>query len=275
MQNSPHLWLKEFPFPKREGHKYYRGHALVYGGAVMTGAARLAARAAQRSGAGLVSIATTKEAVPIYAKALESIIVNETSDVIAWRKLLAGPKHNTILVGPGMGLGPAYADMVLAALETGKPCVLDADALTNFAETPEKLFDKLHADCILTPHEGEFNGLFGKKIDPQKPKAERTVAAAKLARCTVLLKGADTIIALPDGRRITNNNAPPWLATAGAGDVLAGIVLGLITQKMQIFWAAAAAAWIHGEAANNFGLGMIAEDLVEGIPKALQTLKPE
>ncbi|HEU0118373.1 MAG TPA: NAD(P)H-hydrate dehydratase, partial [Alphaproteobacteria bacterium] len=242
--NNSALWLSQFPFPKPEGHKYDRGHALIYGGDVMTGAARMAARAAQRIGAGLVTVGTPKSSLPIYAEALESVIVREANDAAAWRELLAEPKRNAVLIGPGLGQGPEKAELVLAALETKKLCVLDADALTLFADAPQKLLSKLHPQCVLTPHEGEFSKLFGgisKDID----KISRACEAAKIAGCVVLLKGHETVIAQPNGDVVVNKNAPAWLATAGAGDVLAGIILGLLAQGMSVFMAAAAAAWIH------------------------------
>lgn len=236
----------------------------------MTGAARLAARAAQRMGAGLVSLAASAKAMPIYAEALESVIVREASDSAAWRELLADPRRNAILIGPGLGLGKIQQELVLAALETQKPCVLDADALTNFAG--DTVLPKLHPQCILTPHEGEFAKFFGHRISSVLPKPERAMQAAKMAGCIVVLKGAETIIAAPDGQMVVNDNAPPWLATAGAGDVLAGMILGLVAQKMPVFWAAAAAVWVHGKIAADFGMGLIAEDLVGGIPAAVQQL---
>ncbi len=272
MQNAPALWLSQFPVPKREGHKYDRGHALIYGGAIMTGAARLAARAAQRIGAGLVTIATPDKSVPIYAETLESVIVRPSNDAAAWRELLNDEKKNAILIGPGLGIGAMERELVLAALATKKTCVLDADALTNFSEDPQKLFSALHAGCVLTPHEGEFARVFGGAVGKHEDKITRAQKAAKLAGCVVLLKGAETVIAAPGGQTIVNANAPPWLATAGAGDVLAGIILGLVAQKMPTFEAACAAAWIHGKIASDFGPGLIAEDLVEGIPAVLHKL---
>jgi NAD(P)H-hydrate epimerase len=271
-ENSPDLWLRHFPFPKPEGHKYDRGHALICGGAVMTGATRLAARAAQRIGAGLVTLAAPKSALAIYAADLESVIVREADNLDAWKELLSDTKRNAVLIGPGFGLGTAQADYVLAALDSGKPCVLDADALTNFSDNPKKLFSKLHVECVLTPHEGEFARLFGKNIDLKAERLDRARQAAKLAGCVVLLKGSETIIAQPNGEAVINNNAPPWLATAGAGDVLAGIILGLIAQGMSAFMAASAGAWVHGKSASDFGPGLIAEDLIDGIPAILRGL---
>jgi NAD(P)H-hydrate epimerase len=223
-------------------------------------------------GAGLVTLAAAHDAIPIYATSLESVIVREAGDIRAWRDLLADPKRNAILIGPGLGAGTLQTELVLAALETRKPCVLDADALTGFAEYPDVLFGKLNNACVLTPHEGEFARLFGKRIDPNIDKPTRARKAAEIAKCVVLLKGADTIIASPDGQAILNNNAPPSLATAGAGDVLAGMILGLLAQGMPGFLAAAASAWIHGKIAADFGPGLIAEDLISGIPEALKAL---
>ena len=274
MLNSPNLWLSQFPIPQRDGHKYDRGVALIYGGATMTGAARLAARAAQRVGAGMAVLGTSEQAYPIYAEALESVIVKKVRVCSEWEALVKDPKHDVALIGPGLGIGDGQKKLVLATVAIGKPCVLDADGLTNFANYPEQLLSKLHNQCILTPHEGEFERIFGGSISTLSDKIERAKQAAEKAKCYVLLKGAETVIAAPDGSTIINNNAPPWLATAGAGDVLAGIILGLIAQQMPLFLAIAAAAWLHGDIANRFGLGLVAEDLVEGIPAALHKLFP-
>lgn len=272
MRNSPEIWQSSLPIPQKDGHKYDRGHALIYGGEVMTGAARLAARAAQRIGAGIVTLATSAKSLPIYAEALESVIVREADDVASWQNLLSDEKRNAILIGPGLGQGELQMQLVLSALATQKPSVLDAEALTNFSQNPDVLLTKFHKQCVLTPHEGEFAKLFGHKIDLALPKTERSIMAAKIAGCIVLLKGAETVIATPDGQIITNDNAPPWLATAGAGDVLAGLILGLLAQKMPPFLAASAAAWLHGSIAADFGMGLIAEDLVAGIPHKIQQL---
>ncbi|MDP9127356.1 MAG: NAD(P)H-hydrate dehydratase [Pseudomonadota bacterium] len=271
-ENAADLWLADFPFPKPEGHKYGRGHALVYGGELMTGATRLGARAAQRIGAGLVTLASPEAARHIYAESLESVIVLPADDLEGWLALLNDPKRNAVLIGPGLGTGRAQQQLVLAALDCGKTCVLDADALTNFASDPSVFLSKLHEKCILTPHTGEFDRLFGHQVDRKADKLTRARAAAEISGCVVLLKGADTVIAAPDGRAVINRNAPPWLATAGSGDVLAGLLLGLVAQNMAHFDAAAAAAWIHGHIAMGFGPGLIAEDLVAGIPAALKHL---
>ncbi len=268
-ENAPTLWRKDFPFPKTDDHKYSRGTALIRGGDVMTGATRLAARAAQRMGAGLVTLAASASALPIYAKALESVIVRPCDTLGEWQTLINNDRHPVLLIGPGLGIGDAEKEEVLAALAAKRPAVIDADGLTNFANQPEVLFKELHPDCVLTPHEGEFAKLFGES---EADKTSRARDAAKSAGCVVLLKGAETVIASPDGTVVVNRNAPPWLATAGAGDVLAGMILGLLAQKMPVFQAACAAAWIHGQIAAAHGPGLIAEDIVEGIPAVLKEI---
>lgn len=269
-ENHEDLWRDLEPVPRAQNHKYDRGHALIFGGAIMTGAARLAARAAQRMGAGLVTLAAPKEAWEIYAKTLESVIVPPVDGLADCQKLLDDPKRGPILIGPGLGLEPEKKALLLAALETGKPCVLDADALTLLAEQPDQLLQALHEDCILTPHEGEFIRLFGARIDSGADKVTRAQQAAAMAGCVVLLKGADTVVARPDGYAVVNTNAPPWLATGGAGDVLAGMILGLLAAGMPIFAAGCMAAYRHGQIAQNHGPGLIAEDIVNGIIDVLQ-----
>jgi ADP-dependent NAD(P)H-hydrate dehydratase / NAD(P)H-hydrate epimerase len=198
---------------------------------------------------------------------LESVIVCSCDILPEWQALIDNERHPALLIGPGLGFGDAQKEEILAALAAKRPTVLDADGLTNFSDKPEVLFKALHAECVLTPHEGEFERLFGKS---QGDKLSRTLAAAKHAGCVVLLKGAETVIVTPDGKAVINRNAPPWLATAGAGDVLAGMVLGLVAQKMPVFEAAAAAAWMHGKIAATHGPGLIAEDIVDGIPHILK-----
>ncbi len=265
--NAPGLWT--LPAPAPAGHKYGRGHAVVAGGGVMTGAGRLAARGARRAGAGLLTVAAPPEAAALYAQDAPGIIVAPADGAEALRRLLADPRKNAILVGPGGGGG--VADLALAALGTGRPCVLDADALTAFRERPGTLFSALSASCVLTPHDGEYAALFG---DVPGSRLERARAAAERSGAVVLLKGADTTIAAPDGRAAINANAPPDLATAGSGDVLAGLILGLLAQGMAAFPAAAAAAWLHGEAGRRLGPGLIAEDIPDALPSLLRELRP-
>ncbi len=268
VENAPDWWLGAFPRPGFETHKYARGHALVAGGAVMTGAARLAARTAARLGAGLVTVAASEAAFPIYAAALTGVIVHPVTDIEAFQGFLSDKRRNAALIGPGAGVGDETRDRTLAILGAGKHAVLDADALTSFAEDPKTLFSAIHSPCVMTPHAGEFSRLF----DTTGDKPERARRAARQSGAVVLLKGADTVIAAPDGRVAINANAPPQLATAGSGDVLAGIVLGLLAQGMEPFAAAAAAAWVHGAAACRFGPGLVAEDLLEAVVPVLQDL---
>jgi NAD(P)H-hydrate epimerase len=265
-ENDPAWWLGGLPRPAPASHKYTRGHAIVAGGAVMTGAARLAARAAARLGAGLVTLAAPEAAFPVYAAALTGVIVQPTTGLGDFQALLADERRNAALIGPGAGVGRETRDKTLAILTAGKRAVLDADALTSFADDPAALFDAIRAPCVLTPHDGEFSRLF--EMTGGKP--ERARGAARRSGAVVLLKGADTVVAAPDGRVAINANAPPDLATAGSGDVLAGMVLGLLAQGMEPFGAASAAAWIHGAAASRLGAGLVAEDLVEELPGVLR-----
>jgi ADP-dependent NAD(P)H-hydrate dehydratase / NAD(P)H-hydrate epimerase len=271
--NHPDWWRDDFPWPLPESHKYTRGHALVAGGAVMTGAARLAARAAARLGSGLVTVAAPDPAFATYAAALTGIIVQPAGGLDAFRALLADLRRNAVLIGPGAGLGEETREKVLAILAAEKRTVLDADALTSFADNAEVLFGAIRSPCVLTPHEGEFARLYARVLDGSGSKLERACRAAQLSGAVMLLKGNDTVIAAPDGRAVINPGAPPELATAGSGDVLAGMVTGLLAQGMPAFEAAAAAVWLHAETARRFGPGLIAEDLVEGLPAALRALK--
>ena len=269
-ENDPVLWLRDFPWPRSDGHKYHRGHTLVVGGQSMTGAARLAARAAARMGAGLVTVAAPVCAWSVYATALEAIMVSPYTDSASLQDIFSDARKNVLVVGPGAGAGGQTREHVRAALATRRRVVLDADALTAFASGPQVLFDALHPECVLTPHEGEFARLFPNLSEGGK--LERARAAAIQAGAVVLLKGADTIIAAPDGRAVVNTNAPPWLATGGSGDVLTGLIAGLLSQGMNPLWAACAAVWLHGQAAAAVGLGLVAEDLPDRIPEVLQAL---
>ena len=279
--NHPDWWRDDFPWPGPESHKYRRGHVLVAGGSVMTGAARLAARAAARLGAGLVTVAAPEAAVPIYAAALTGVIVQPVGGpaegIGAFRALLADPRRNAALIGPGAGLGPTTRDKVLATLAAGKRAVLDADALSVFADDPPALFAAIRAGPapipVLTPHEGEFARLFERSGRKLSSKLDRAREAARESGAVVLLKGADTVVAAPDGRAAISEGAPAELATAGSGDVLAGMVVGLLAQGMPAFEAAAAASWLHADAAGRVGPGLVAEDLVEALPAALAALK--
>jgi NAD(P)H-hydrate epimerase len=273
-ENTPALWLDHFPWPRPEDHKYRRGHLLIAGGEVMTGASRLAARGARRIGAGLVSIACARSTHAIYAADMPGTITAIAEDDAGFAALLADGRRNALLIGPGYGVNPATRVRTLAGVAAGKASVIDADSLTAVADRPEELFDAVRAPCVLTPHEGEFGRLF-PDLRGLPSKAERARRAAARARATVLLKGADTVVAATDGRAAINTNAPATLATGGSGDVLAGMAAGLLAQGMPAFEAAAAAAWLHGEAAARYGWGLIAEDLPDALPGILGRLRAQ
>jgi len=268
--NAPNLWAKSFPLPRVDGHKYARGHAVVVSGGVSsTGAARLAARGALRAGAGLVTIASPREALAVNAAASLAVMVRPVDGADELTSFLDDPRRNVVLLGPGGGVGQPMRDLVLAALKGERAVVLDADALTSFADELQALCAAIRTRGkarLMTPHEGEFSRLFKILGDEAPSKLERARWAAQTTGAVVLLKGPDTVVAAPDGRAAIADNAPPWLATAGSGDVLAGIAAGCLAQGMPGFEAAAAAVWLHGEAGSAAGPGLIAEDLPEVMP---------
>jgi ADP-dependent NAD(P)H-hydrate dehydratase / NAD(P)H-hydrate epimerase len=272
--NEPELWLADFPWPEATGHKYRRGHSVVVSGPLWsTGAARLAARGALRVGSGLVTVASPVDALAVNAAQLTTIMVRVCDDAPGLSTMLEDERKNAVVMGPGAGISERLNSMVLAALTSKAAVVLDADALTVFADDSGTLFTSIAnrtAPVILTPHEGEFASLFGKIRGPSKLDAAREAAA----RCgaTILLKGPDTVVAVPDGRASINATSSPWLATAGSGDVLAGMIGGLLAQSMPAFEAASGAVWLHGAAAQAFGPGLIAEDLPEMLPEVLREL---
>ena len=277
--NAPALWGSSFPRPALAGHKYSRGHAVVVsGGASYTGAARLAARGALRVGAGLTTIASPLDALAINATANLAVMVRGVDGAADLTAFLSDRRFNAVAIGPGCGVGPHTRNMTLAALAGERAVVADADALTSFADDPELLFSAIQAhperSVILTPHGGEFARLFGRLpgISQVHGKLEQARQAAAASGAVVVLKGADTVIAAPDGRAAINENAPAWLATAGSGDVLTGFAAGLLAQGMPGFEAASAAVWIHGEAASVFGPGLISEDLPEALPVVYRQL---
>jgi len=270
-ENTPALW--RFPWPRLEGHKYARGHCVVVSGpAHATGAARLAARAALRAGAGLVSVASPPDAVAVNAAHLTAIMVKPFQGAAGLGALLSDRRLNAAALGPGLGVSKETRELVAAVLKSGAAAVLDADAITAFQDEPQALFGLLDDTCVLTPHGGEFERLFPGLLDQSASKLEAARIAAARALCVVVLKGADTVIAAPSGRAAINANAPPSLATAGAGDVLAGLIAGLLAQGMPAFDAACAGTWLHGESARLFGPGLIAEDLPEMLPAVLARL---
>jgi hydroxyethylthiazole kinase-like uncharacterized protein yjeF len=268
-ENGPDLWQASYPWPQPESYKYKRGEVLILGGEAITGASRMTARAASRAGAGMVTLAAPARVWSIYATSLIDQIVHSFDGLKEFEVLLADRRRNVIAIGPGAGVGASTRQFVLAALATRRAVVLDADALTSFAEAPQDLFQAVVGPCVLTPHAGEFTRLFHFEGD----KLQRTRSAAKQSNAVVVLKGPDTVIAAPDGRAIINSNAPAQLATGGSGDALTGFVAALLAQGMPPFEAAAAAVWLHGAAATEFGLGLVATDLANALPAVLQQLK--
>jgi hydroxyethylthiazole kinase-like uncharacterized protein yjeF len=275
--NRPALWGEAFPHPRIDGHKYARGHAVVVsGGIASTGAARLAARGALRAGAGLVTIASPREALAVNAAANLAIMVRPVDGAAELTEFLTDRRRNAIVLGPGGGVGEAMRAQAQAALASGAAVVLDADALTSFLPAPLAglIGGQRAREVVVTPHEGEFARLF-KAIDEDiavEAKLEKARAAAYASGAIVLLKGADSVVAAPDDRACVADNAPPTLATAGSGDVLAGMIGGLLAQGMPAYEATAAAVWLHGEAAASFGPGLISEDLPDALPGVYRRL---
>jgi hydroxyethylthiazole kinase-like uncharacterized protein yjeF len=275
--NAPALWLRAFPRLDPAAHKYARGHVTVLSGGIeATGAARLAARAALRTGAGLVTVASPSSALLVHAVALEAVMVRRCDGAPGLRTLLEDRRRNALVLGPGLKPDEAARDVVETALSAGRAALLDAGALTAFAGAKSRLAQAIAAatgPVVITPHEGEFARLVPHLADTARSKLDRARAGAEELGAIVLLKGPDSVIAHPDGRAAICENAPATLATAGAGDVLAGVVAGLMAQAMPAFEAAAAGAWLHGEAARSFGgRGLIAEDLPNLLPPILKEI---
>ncbi len=272
---------------KDGGHKFSHGHALILSGpSGHGGAARLSARGALRIGAGVVTVGCPVEAVAENAARLDAVMLRAVADGAALAGVLEDRRINALCLGPGMGVGAREAGLIAAALAAGRATVLDGDALQpGFFDEADALFGKLHDRCVLTPHGGEFARLFPMIVarlaapaakGPAYSKVDACREAAARAGCVVLFKGADTVIAAPDGRCAINSaqydRAAPWLATAGSGDVLAGFITGLLARGVSPFDAACTAAWLHVECARSFGPGLIAEDLPEELPKVFRAL---
>jgi ADP-dependent NAD(P)H-hydrate dehydratase / NAD(P)H-hydrate epimerase len=261
----------ELPEYSLSGHKYNRGHAVVFSGErFKTGASRLAAQAALKIGAGLVTLVGHAEALTVQANHVTAIMLAEITDAKALAEFMSDPRKNVICIGPAAGVNVETRENVRVALRSGAAVVLDADALTSFAENSAVLFADIQSltsrSVIMTPHEGEFSRLFDPLINSSDSKIERARTAARISSAVIVLKGAGTVIAHPDGRVVVNTTAPPSLATAGSGDVLTGIITGLLAQGMNSFEAACAGVWLHADAANNFGKRRFtADDLVQRI----------
>lgn len=269
MVNGPELWLARFPWPASDIHKHRRGSLVVVSGPMSrTGAARLAARAGLRIGAGVVTVLSPPGALMVNAMNLEAVMVAAFDDADALEHKARGAR--AAVIGPAAGIGEGTAENARALKRAGCALVLDADALTTYAAIPGALADLVGAQDVLTPHESEFERMWPGLLAEGRQAAVQ--AAAGDAGCVVLLKGPETLIAAPDGSLARNPNGSPWLATAGSGDVLAGMIGGLIGQGVDSFDAACMAAWIHAETAAAFGPGLIAEDLPDRVPAVLSNL---
>jgi NAD(P)H-hydrate epimerase len=267
--NAPDLWIGAFPWPTEDSHKYTRGHAILLGGTAMTGAARLAAHAAQRIGAGLVTIAADPSVVPLYAAWRADLLVTALQGPNGFRDLLRDRRLNAVLLGPGSGADARLEGAIGAALDAEAGLVLDADCFRILAERSNGLLARLNDRVVMTPHEGEFTRLFGKPV----PRLKAALDAARSSGATVVLKGSDTIIAGPEGKAVINTGAPPDLATAGSGDVLGGLTVGLLANRLHPMLAASIACWIHGAAGTLFGPGLLAGDLPDLVPRILADLR--
>lgn len=284
-ENGPALWRSAFPLPAVDTHKYKRGHVNVLsGGPSSTGAARLSAMAAARAGAGAVTVLSPGNAMQVNAAHLTAIMLRKVDDAQALASVLGDGRSSAFVLGPGFGIGEKARDFALAVLGDGQGAaegveglVLDADGITSFEDHPASLFiaagAKQAASLVMTPHEGEFARLFSSLAgDESLSKLDKARKAAQRSHAVVVYKGADTVIAAPDGRAAVNSNAAPWLATAGSGDVLSGAIAGLMAQAMPAFEAACAAVWLHAEAGSRFGPGLIAEDLPLALVPVLREL---
>lgn len=267
--NDPGLWGHVFPFAGPESHKYHRGHLLVLGGREPTlGASRLASLAGLRVGAGLVTLAAPSETYPIQATALTDVMVRRFDSAFGFLGILADPRINSVLLGPGAGVGERTSELLQDVAARGRKMVIDADALTSLVGRLDILNAARNTDVVLTPHEGEFARLF-PTLKPKDDRVQAVREAAAAAGAVVVLKGVSTVVGAPDGRVSVAANAPAWLSVAGTGDVLAGMIAGLMAQGMPAFEAASAGVWLHGEAAMEAGRGLVASDLLQFIPAVL------
>ncbi|MCV9935162.1 NAD(P)H-hydrate dehydratase [Boseaceae bacterium BT-24-1] len=278
-RNAPDLWHAHLPDPAAGVHKYGRGAvAVAAGGLSGVGAPRLGARAALRIGAGLATIICRPDALAAHAgRGPDALMQASAADTPGFEAMLSERKVDALLIGPALGLDAEARSWVATALRGAWPCVFDADALTHIGAHRSAFIAQLRrraGPAVLTPHEGEFKRMFGEVagFEPERGKLERARHAARLTGAVVVLKGPDTVIAAPDGRAAINDTGSPALATAGSGDVLGGIIAGLLAQKVPAFEAACAAVWLHGRAGEALGMGLIADDLPEALPAILAQL---
>ena len=273
-ENSPDLWLKYFPWKKPFGHKYSRGRVIIYGGQKeFTGATILSAQAALRTGTGSVKIACSKDTLPIYSVKFPSVLKTEINSIFQLENFLKKEKITSFLIGPGSGSNKNIKEITKLILKKVKYVVLDADALTCFQGDLKTLYSLLDKDKIITPHSGEFHKIF-PNIKKDLNNIDKALSAVKLIKSNIILKGPCTVIVSHNKRIVISDHASPELAVIGSGDVLSGLVVSLVGEKkMNPFLAGCSAVWLHGDIANHYEKGLIAEDLLQGIPNALKRLK--
>jgi len=274
IKNSPHLWIKNFPWKKLSGHKYSRGRVLVYGGKKeFIGATILSSLAALKTGTGSVKIVCSKRSIHTYSIKFPSVLKVEINNIRELKKFLKKEKITSILIGPGAGSNKKIKKITKLILKKVKYVVLDADALTCFKKDLKSLYSLLDKNKIITPHIAEFHKIF-PKVKKNISNIEKIKSARKLVKSNIILKGKNTIILSYDKKIVVNYHSSPELAVIGSGDVLSGILVSLIgKKKMDPFLAGCAATWIHGDIAKKYGKGLISEDIIKGIPDALGRLK--
>ena len=274
LENLPDLWIKYFPWKKSSGHKYSRGRVVVYGGQKESiGATILSAQSALRTGTGSVKIICAKNTLQIYSLKFPSALKVEINHIHELEKFLKKEEITSLLIGPGSGSNKKIKEITKLILRKVKYVVLDADALTCFKDDLKSLYNLLDKNKIITPHLGEFYKIF-PKINKNLNNIEKALRAVKLIKSNIVLKGPSTIIISHDKKIVINDHSSSELAVIGSGDVLGGLIVSLIgSKKMSPFLAGCAATWLHGDIAKNYGKGLIAEDIVEGIPNALKRLK--
>ena len=272
--NSLKLWLKKFPWKKKNDHKYSRGKLIIFGSQPnMIGSTILSSEAALRVGTGSVKIACSKKTLPIYSLKFPSVLKEEISNLSLLKKLVIKEKNSVFLIGPGAGSNHLTKKRTKLILKHCKHAIIDADALTCFKKNPKELYYLLDKNKIITPHIKEFHTIF-PKINKKITNYEKIIKASKICKCNIVLKGSNTLICSSHGNVVLNSHTSNELAVIGSGDVLSGIISSLIGKnKLNTFLACCAAVWIHGDIAKKFGPGLIAEDIVKGIPNILKKLK--
>ena len=272
--NSPNLWLNNFPWKRKNDHKYSRGKLVVVGGqSNMAGATILASEAALRVGIGSVKIICSKKTLSIYSLKFPSSLKEVIINLKSFKKLIIKEKNSVFLIGPGAGSNQQTKKRTKLILKNSKYVIIDADALTCFKTKPKELYRLLDKNKIITPHIKEFHTIF-PSINKKISNYEKIVKASKLSKCIIVLKGTNTLICSHLGKVVINKHASSELAVIGSGDVLSGIISSLVGKnKLNPFLSSCAGVWIHGDIAKKFGLGLIAEDIIKNIPKTLRKLK--